>query len=317
MLNIVLLFGLLSMVFLFGCVSNSVIPTGSNVALNSGFESGIIPWTFYTTGSGSIARVSTEHFEGSSSAMITISAVADNTQLYQPALVLDPGARYRLSFAAKSIDGDDFDVFVQKHSSPFTMYGLSWTDVDVTTSWKVFSKEFTASGFSSQTSDARLRFWFVGNTVGGSKYFIDNVSMIKLSAVQVCVPGSPPSCNSASAIRLCNADGSGFIVTNCAAGQVCINGGCGIPHECTVDSGCNDNLATTADSCVGNRCVHTSVCRGYESPDADVCVLDVAKLFVPAGISDFYADEPVKCLAFGFLVVAIIGLVLYYFFRKN
>ena len=94
-------------------------------------------------------------------AYITL-AKPQKAQLIQSQLRLVPNARYRLSFAAYSTNGDDLAVQLHKHSAPFTNYGLKVKRVDLTTGWQTFTYEFTTKGFNNATADGRLRFWFDG-----------------------------------------------------------------------------------------------------------------------------------------------------------
>ncbi|MBP1655389.1 MAG: Por secretion system C-terminal sorting protein, partial [Bacteroidetes bacterium] len=111
---------------------------------------------------------------------ITLETLGENMQLYQAGITLEAGATYRLTFSAKSSSGHDMAVYVHKHWSPYTDYGLKRFVADLTTSWKPFSVEFVAKGFTGTVSDARLRFWFESFASAGDQYYIDDVVLQKV-----------------------------------------------------------------------------------------------------------------------------------------
>ena len=90
-----------------------------------------------------------------------------------------PNARYRLSFAAYSTNGDDLAVQLHKHSAPFTNYGLKVKRVDLTTGWQTFTYEFTTKGFKNAVADGRLRFWFTGKQQD-VRFGLDTIVLEKL-----------------------------------------------------------------------------------------------------------------------------------------
>lgn len=150
-----------------------------DILSNGDFESGMSSWHFYTSGSGSAVAFN-PGFESSSTALVTISTVASNIQLYQNDISLEPNTAYRLTFAAYSSSGRDLRVSLSKHSSPYTNYGINRQRVDLTTGWETFTIEFTASGFNSPVDNGRLYFWFASDAKTGDVYRIDQVDLIKL-----------------------------------------------------------------------------------------------------------------------------------------
>jgi hypothetical protein len=70
-------------------------------------------------------------------------------------------------------------VYLHKHGSPYTNYGLSYTAV-LSTIWQPFSIEFTTTGFSGAVTDGRLRFWLAPFATAGDTYNIDNVRLEKI-----------------------------------------------------------------------------------------------------------------------------------------
>jgi hypothetical protein len=164
----------------------SVSASESDLLLNPGFESGTQNWKFYTSGKGSFVA-STPAYEGSKSAKITIAVKSANDQLYQYNIgPLKANTSYRLSFAAYSTTGHDLSVYLHKHGSPYTNYGLSYKP-NLTTSWGLYFIDFTTFGFSGTVSDGRLRFFFSGYATNGDVYWIDRVQLSEIT-----VNNTPP-----------------------------------------------------------------------------------------------------------------------------
>lgn len=151
-------------------------PQGVNVVTNPGFESGTTSWTFFTDATGTLSSQS-PGFTGTNSGRLTITTGGANVQLYQQGIPLEPNAEYTLSFAAYCNTGHDVALFLQKHGSPFTNYGLNNVVVDLGTSWQTYTVEFTTSGFLSPVTDGRLRFWLAPYDEGGDIYYFDDISL--------------------------------------------------------------------------------------------------------------------------------------------
>ena len=157
---------------------------GINLLTNSDFGSGTSNWTFYTNGAGAF---SVENGQGK----IQITASGDNVQFYQSGIALDANTSYTLRFNGYSNTGHDLVVYLHKHDSPYTNYGLDNQIFDLTNSWQNFSVQFTTSGFSQSVSDARLRFWLSPYNVSGDQYFIDDVELVKTSSSDTIPPAAP------------------------------------------------------------------------------------------------------------------------------
>ena len=113
-------------------------------------------------------------------ATITSSPTDNNVQLYQQGLTLQPVSNYRLTFAAKSNTGHDMRISVLKHTSPFTNYGLSSYYINLTSSWQLFTVDFTTANFVTPVSDGRLMF-FIGNyDAPGDQYYFDDISLTQI-----------------------------------------------------------------------------------------------------------------------------------------
>ena len=117
--------------------------------------------------------------EGSKGAELTINTAGSSVQFYQPGITLEPNTSYSLSFDAYSSSGHDISLVVHKHTSPYTNYGLNYHEINLGTSWQRHSVGFTTKNLSSNTNDARLRFWLSPYDADGDVYHIDNVVLRK------------------------------------------------------------------------------------------------------------------------------------------
>jgi hypothetical protein len=102
--------------------------------------------------------------------------------LYQNDLLLVPDSTYRLTFAAMSSTGNDCDVSFLKGVFPFTGYGLTSERIDLRTTWRLFSVEFSPANIASPVNDVRLRFAFGGYADAGEVYRIDNIVLTPINA---------------------------------------------------------------------------------------------------------------------------------------
>lgn len=153
--------------------------TSTNLISNPGFESGTVPWIFFTNGKGTFNVVLSDN-EGLYAAEIALRTVGSNMQLSQSGITLEKGANYRLRFAAKSTTGHDMNVRLLKNDFPFTFYGLN-KKFDLTGAWQEFSADFTATGMTTSTvNNGRLMFYLVPFGKAGDKYYIDNVRLEKI-----------------------------------------------------------------------------------------------------------------------------------------
>ncbi|MFZ3383234.1 MAG: carbohydrate binding domain-containing protein [Candidatus Methanoperedens sp.] len=160
----------------------------NNIIKNPGFESGTTSWTFYTNGKGTFGTAS--GYEGNNSARLNLisSVSSPNIQLYQKGITLEPNTSYRLSFAAYSTTGHDISFSIQKHSPPYTNYGLSNYVANLGTSWSEYSVQFKTTGFSRKVNDARLMFWLSGFAAAGDSYYIDDIRLEKVSVIDRVTP---------------------------------------------------------------------------------------------------------------------------------
>lgn len=120
-----------------------------------------------------------------------ISKGGSNVQFYQMSIDLEPNTRYRLTFAAYSNTGHDLELFVHKNTGSYANYGLRRARADLTSNWKLFSTEFTTSGFNQPVSDARLRFWMAPYDAAGDVYWIDQIRLEKAAEAQSVTGANP------------------------------------------------------------------------------------------------------------------------------
>lgn len=145
--------------------------------VNGGFEENMTAWSFYTNTSGR-AEVKSPGFDGSSNAaQISIYSVGSNVQFFQSGIPLEPNTEYDLTFAAKSNTGRNFRLYMAKHGSPYTNYGLNNHEVDLTSVWKTYTVRFTTANFSSSVDDGRLFCWFSNDARSGDVYCFDNIRL--------------------------------------------------------------------------------------------------------------------------------------------
>ena len=123
---------------------------------NGGFESGALNCRFYTNGAGSFSIATTDPYDGAKNARVTITRSGSNVQLYQPGIAVGaPPYTYELRLAARSSGGEDVALYLQKHTPPYTNYGLSGVVLDLTSEWQVFVVEFRAQ-VPGPVTDGRL-----------------------------------------------------------------------------------------------------------------------------------------------------------------
>ncbi len=172
--------------------SSPCTPVANNVLSNGSFEAGNAPWLFYTNSSGSFSTAGPA-YECTKAARIQVNGIGTNVQLYQAGLQLAANTRYRLRFAAYSSTGADLGIYLHNHQSPYNNYGLSVNQVNLGTNWQLYTIDFTTSGFSGTTSDARLRFWLAPFAQAGDVYWIDAVSLVQLGNMATSVEESTES----------------------------------------------------------------------------------------------------------------------------
>jgi hypothetical protein len=166
----------------------STYPT--NWLSNPSLEQGRDDWKFSTTGQGIFATEGGA-FECDKAARVEITKGGSNVQFYQTGIDLEPDTHYRLTFAAYSNTGHDLELFIHKNTGSYANYGLRRARADLTTNWKLFTTEFTTSGFSQPVGDARLRFWMAPYDAAGDVYWIDQIRLEKAVEAQP-VTGADP-----------------------------------------------------------------------------------------------------------------------------
>ena len=152
-----------------------------SVLANPGFEAGKSSWNFYAGGGGSFT-VTNPAYEGSNAARLSINKPSTNIQLYQYGVGLKPFTTYRLTFAAKSSFGSDLKAYLQKHTSPYTNYGMNNVTFNLSSDWQIFTHEFTTIRFSNPVSDGRFRLTMDGMAQASEVYWIDAVALEEVGA---------------------------------------------------------------------------------------------------------------------------------------
>ena len=159
------------------------VTTGSvSLLSNSGFEQGTGSWAFYTNGTGAYTVVPAGP-NNPNAARINIVQEGANVQLYQSGVTLEQGAEYLLFFREYSSSGHDVSVSVQKHGSPYSSYGLLGQVFNLDTSWKDFSTQFTASGFTGVATDVRVMFYLAPYDSANDNFYIDDVVLAKPGSI--------------------------------------------------------------------------------------------------------------------------------------
>jgi hypothetical protein len=143
-----------------------------NVIVNYSFETGESPWRFHNDMGVGVAGLSDKDpYVGDKAIEVTIGDVSSNMQLYQKGIALEPDTTYELSFAAYSNDARDMRILIHQHESPYVNYGLrGWrARARLESDWITYRYTFTTPK-RDDMSNARLRFWFVKNISGESKF---------------------------------------------------------------------------------------------------------------------------------------------------
>ncbi len=156
---------------------------GLNVLLNGSFEDGTSDWSWWDPSYGSFTTGSPAPGAGSAGGVVTINSTSGgNLQLYQSGFRLTPNTQYSLKFQGYSNTGHDMGVYLQKHTSPYTSYGLPATP-DLGTSWQEFEIPFETPSFfdppddTASTTDTRLRFWFSDDASDDDAYHLDDLRL--------------------------------------------------------------------------------------------------------------------------------------------
>lgn len=127
-------------------------------------------WIFYTNAVGTFSTAD-------NTGKVTLKTIGSNMQLYQYNIPITSGKTYKLTFDAKSSNGNDFNIYLSQHNSPYASVGLSET-FNLETSIKTFTKTFTAT---KTETNGRLRIAFPTTTTPGTIYWIDNIKLEKTS----------------------------------------------------------------------------------------------------------------------------------------
>jgi hypothetical protein len=163
-----------------GTPAPNCTPPSTSVLSNHSFESGIDGWFFSTNGRGSYTATP-PGIHCTNAAQVQITKVGSNVQLYQKAVTLEPNTHYRLSFAAYSNTGHDLSVYLHKNAGRHTDYGLRNAKANLNERWRIYTIEFTTTGFTQPVTDGRLRFWFSPYDAANDVYWIDRIELSKVN----------------------------------------------------------------------------------------------------------------------------------------
>ena len=159
------------------------VTTGSvSIIRNAGFELGTDFWAFHTDGSGSFTVVPSGP-NNPDAARLAITQEGGNVQLYQTEVTVESGEEYMFFFRSFSSSGHDVSVSIQKHTSPYSSYGLAGQVYNLDTAWKDLSTQFTASGFTGVAADARLMLYLAPYDSASDVFSFDDVVLAKVSSI--------------------------------------------------------------------------------------------------------------------------------------
>jgi len=153
-------------------------PPDGSLLTNFGFEDSKTKWSFYTNGKASYNVVSSNTPHCDNYARIGITTSGSNVQLFQTGFTLEPNTEYTLRLTARATGGKNVQVLIHRNTTPTTNYGLSRT-LNLTAEWQTFEVAFQTSGFSSTTTDTRLRLWLAPYDVNGAVFDFDEVVLMK------------------------------------------------------------------------------------------------------------------------------------------
>ncbi|MFC1649612.1 carbohydrate binding domain-containing protein [Patescibacteria group bacterium] len=158
-------------------------PAVDSIIRNFGFESGTNDWRWYTNATGSFTTT-TPGIDSTHAALIRLTSSGSNSQLYQTNVPVKPNTTYKLSFDGRADRSTIIPVYLHKHGTPYTNYGLVY-NASFTTNWSDFETTFTTT--TAASVDARLRFWFASKV---GTFNIDNVYLTEV-AVQPTLTLTP------------------------------------------------------------------------------------------------------------------------------
>lgn len=161
-----------------GITSPSTPPVGGatnpNLLRNGSFDTGI-SWWHYAISSGSHKTGNLSYDKQAKSAKVTITANG-NRQFYQSQIQLNPGKEYELSFKAKANRNNAYitNIYIHKHATGTPTYFRS-NKIQLSDRWQTYTIRITPSNLNTVETNARLRFWFNGVSVGTIYWFDDIV----------------------------------------------------------------------------------------------------------------------------------------------
>jgi hypothetical protein len=170
-----------------------------NIIQNPGFDLGSGGWSFYSNAQATFSTTTTNPYDCERAAEIAIQTRGTNVQLFQIDIPLQPSTTYRLTMAARSTTGQDIQLFLQRHTKPYTNYGLNGNSLDLTADWQVFDTTFTTQNFTAPVADGRLRIWLSESNQPGEVYYFDRIALVALAPGNPTVTATPPPTSTATA----------------------------------------------------------------------------------------------------------------------
>jgi hypothetical protein len=139
--------------------------------------------------------------------------------------------------------------------------------------------------------------------------------------------GSEKVCETATSLKICKTDGSGWTSQACGTGQICRNAECITAPQCTNDDSCNDNNDCTIDICSASEtcintpisgCGNTTDCKAYQEEKTDgTCKFSFSKLFTGSGFSAYWQDSPEVIIGVVLAIILVIVIIVWLLRRQQ
>jgi hypothetical protein len=171
----------------FRVAMNSPYP---NLVSNPSFERGAEGWSFSSDGRGEFVQ-SSPGYDDSLAARVSVVKTGANTQLCQRSVFVEPDSTYQLTFAASANASRTVTVSLLRDDPPFTNYGLKSYEVQLTTTWRLFSVQFKGKNLTAPVANGCLQFMLAPDAKVGDVFAFDDVRLFKLPSEQI-----PPEGNS-------------------------------------------------------------------------------------------------------------------------
>lgn len=137
-------------------------PPISSALINGDFEQVIggvasfAPWNIAPK-IGTTFSLVNPGYESSNALHVRLTSTAENTQLLQRNISLQPNQRYVLSFVAKTNKQQRVVAHLHDDKQTTVKYGLSGQVFSLSTDWQLYAHEFVTPAFTTPVTNARLR----------------------------------------------------------------------------------------------------------------------------------------------------------------